>query len=104
MLTHDQIESMSPQECWRELQATSAVLPLLIAKAGAAGAAAIGGDANWLTAQEVARRLNVSAGAVRIRATTDIRWKEFSKKFGKAWRFKRFEFERYVNEGRSRDL
>jgi hypothetical protein len=101
MLTLEQIEVMSPREAWRELQNFVAVLPLLMVKAAPAMTA---GDDVWLTAGEVARWLNVSESYVRERAKTDVRWAPFSKKMGNAWRFKRFEFERFVNESKSRDL
>lgn len=100
----EQIDGMSPRECWHALQDWAAysatVVPVLMVKAGSAAA----GDDQWLTVGEVARRLHVSASAVRMRAATDPRWEPFSKKVGKSWRFKRFEFERYSNETRSRGL
>ena len=98
MLTHEQVAGMTREEAWRELQSYCAVLPLLIARAGG------GEDEEWLTVAEVARRLAVSESAIRMRAGADPRWREFSKKVGKSWRFRRHEFERYVNESRSREL
>lgn len=99
MLTHEQIAAMTPDEAWRELESYCAVLPLLMTRAQGTGE-----DEEWLTAAEVARRLAVSESAVRMRAASDPRWEKFSKKVGKSWRFKRHEFERYVNESRSREL
>ncbi len=96
MLSVDEIAELTPAQALRELEACSAILPLLIARAHGASAAS-----EWITVREIAQRMKVSTAAVRMRAATDPRWTNFAQKWGRDWRFRRDGFERFAREAKT---
>jgi hypothetical protein len=93
MQTAEQIAGMTPEEAWQELIDYCAYLPLLLVRAQRAGR-----SSQWLTAGDIAARMQISETAVRMRAATDPAWQVCTSKIGRSWRFRADGFETYEKQ------